>query len=129
MSFHIGKGCGGLDGTALFSAVFLLWMGFQKIVSNVLVLSLTFSFGLLYCFILNCLRIALIIKTVAVINALSGTRAAYYWGLLIFHSQVGWLVYLTGILTFFYLVTLLFSKKNISRYPPFENSSTQKISN
>ena len=59
---------------------------------------------MLWFLFLNGLRILLIVNGTALINRYFGADAAVKWGFGLFHSHIGWVVYLVGGLGYIALV-------------------------
>lgn len=107
MAFKIGKGCAGLEGIFLFSSIFMAWLGISPKDPGGVVTSVLFVSGLFYILFLNVLRLFLVLGAVRGIFQVWGIEAAYRWGIVIFHTHIGWLVYLAGILLFFHTASCL----------------------
>jgi len=103
-AFDIGKGCSGLDGLSVFNSFFIVIVGFYRKYFTALTLTLAASAGMLWFVFLNGLRILLIVNGTALINRYFGADAAVKWGFGLFHSHIGWVVYLVGGLGYIALV-------------------------
>jgi exosortase/archaeosortase family protein len=106
-AFDIGKGCSGLDGLNVFNSVFIVLVGLYRHHFTALSLTVTTVAGMLWFLFLNAVRVLLIVNGTALINLYFGAGAAVKWGFGLFHSHVGWVVYLIGGLSYIGLVRAL----------------------
>ena len=95
-AFNIGTGCSGLEGVSLFVFLFgLIFLSYSKLLSK---RTWFFSFvaGVLYMYLLNILRLAILFLT-GIWGGASGE--AFSLGLL--HDYLGWILYGCGLYFFF----------------------------
>ncbi len=114
----IGMGCSGLEGIFFFLFAYLLVRLFAGRRSSWWRTSAVVSGGVLFMFVLNVFRIVLFFGVAVFINQASSQphgRAFFVWA---FHENIGWILYLAGIVGFFHCFGRYFTDARVAEAAP-----------